>query len=243
MTRELTPAERRLAEGVCDLKHPPSDRQFIRTGGCPTCRADVVRLVDGPVSVPPEAEPTVHCPVCHQAMPWNETKKHTCELPTRHTPDKGTVQVCPTCQGDGTFVALDGNCPAKWAHRYLNAASQGEAERGGPRREAVQSALMDAIEAGVKGVSTQMESGLPMEAVMIDYAKIVRGLTKKLYARSAGEGTPSVTADTARLDWLDGDEALVDARLSDVVTIFDATTISVRAAIDAARGPRTGGGE
>jgi len=62
------------------------------------------------------------------------------ELPTRHTPDKGTVQVCPTCQGDGTFVALDGNCPARWAHRYLNAALPAPAVRP-PSREAVVEAL------------------------------------------------------------------------------------------------------
>ncbi len=46
------------------------------------------------------------------------------ELPTRTTPKDGTHEVCPTCHGDGHFIALDGNCPAKWAHRFLNKLSE-----------------------------------------------------------------------------------------------------------------------
>lgn len=46
--RALSARELAAAEMICDIKHPPSIKAFIRTGGCPTCRADVVRLVDGP---------------------------------------------------------------------------------------------------------------------------------------------------------------------------------------------------
>ena len=61
MSRELTPAERHLAELACDLKHPPSDRQFIRTGGCPSCRSAILALVDGDREQVPEDDLCEDC--------------------------------------------------------------------------------------------------------------------------------------------------------------------------------------
>lgn len=98
MSREPTPAERHLAELACDLKHPPSDRQFIRTGGCPSCRSAVVALVDGDR----EQEGTV--------VPTTRYMECKC-LPDSHVPPNPFCEVhgrpsiaAPSGQGVGEAV-------------------------------------------------------------------------------------------------------------------------------------------
>ena len=62
------------------------------------------------------------------------------ELPTRTTPD-GTVTVCPTCKGDGRYVAFDTHCPAEWAHHFI----YGAAPRRPTALQAVESMLFEEV--------------------------------------------------------------------------------------------------
>ena len=133
-----------------------------------------------PVSVPQEAARTIG-----EFTPQPHSEADVLDEADEYSPlDDITLSVI-----DNQYLVLtydDSRGTAHHESRYEIAeiipASQGEAERGGPSREAVQSALMEAIEQGVIAAEIQHKSDIPSEYITIDYAGIVGKIMASLYA-------------------------------------------------------------